>query len=161
MWTDAAGASHWLSAVPRTGDDFRWTRAMIPEITWRQLLPRNDEQIGAQELLALPLMMATFGPWLQGALVMLAVDNSGVVGSMISGRGSAADHNAAIGRIWLDFAAANMAVHFIRVESACNVADGPTREDFSYMARLQAEWLDPKWPLWIEDFWTIGADGAR
>ena len=119
------------------------------------LLPHNDEQIGAQELLALPLMTATFEPLLRGALVVLAVDNAGTVGSVVAGRGSAPDHNAAIGRIWLDFAALGVAVHLVRVESACNVDDGPTREDFSYLLRLKAEWLEPKLPQWIHDFWAL------
>ena len=145
-----------MAAVLRTTTGFYWTRAKIPEETWAKLVPRNDEQIGAQELLALPLLTATFAQKLQGSLVVLAVDNAGTVGSVISGRGSAPDHNAAIGRIWLDFAAAGLAVHLVRVESACNVADGPTREDFTYLVKLGAEWVAPKWPAWIHDFWALG-----
>ena len=54
-WTDAAGASRWLAAVAWTGSRWLWTRLRVPDAVWAQLLPRNDEHIGMQELLAVPL----------------------------------------------------------------------------------------------------------
>ena len=120
-----------------------------------QFLPREDEQIGGQELMAVPLLLGTFGELLRGSLLLLAIDNSGVVGSLIAGRGSADDHNAAIAKVWLSFAALSVAPHFVRVETSCNVADGPTRENLHFMERLQATWCEPRWPEWAIDFWTI------
>ena len=145
-WTDAAGISRWLAAVILTEEGFLWTRAKIPPVVWRQLLARSDEQIGGQELMAVPLLTATFKEHLQGALVILAIDNQGVVGSLVRGAGSACDHNAAIARVWLDFAADAISPWIVRVETKCNVADGPTR---------QAIWTEPRWLPWVQDFGSM------
>ena len=154
-WTDAAGASRWLAAVLHTEVGFFWTRALLPQLIWDQFLPREDEQIGGQELMAIPLMAATFRDLIEGALIIIAVDNSGVVGNLIRGSGSAADHNAAIARIWLDFAAEAVGPYVIKVETKCNVADGPTRDFFGDMIRLNAQWIEPRWPDWIQDIWRL------
>ena len=105
--------------------------------------------------MAVPLLLATFGDFLRGALLLLAIDNSGVVGSLIAGRGTAFDHNAAIARVWLHMAELGVVPHVVRVETTCNVADGPTRDDFRFLSRLQARFVEPVWPEWIEDYLTI------
>ena len=154
-WTDAAGASRWVAAVIHTSGGFLWTRARLPDALWDQFLPREDEQIGSQELMAVPLLAATFQDYLQGATLTLAIDNSGVVGNVIKGVGSASDHNAAIAKIWLNFAAAGVSPWIIKVETKCNLADGPTRDTFEDLRRLNARWVEPRWPSWIADIWAI------
>ena len=154
-WTDAAGASRWLAAVIHLDGRFLWTRVKLPLEIWEQFLAREDEQIGGQELMAVPLLLATFEHLIRGSLMTLAIDNLGVVGGLIAGRGSAADHNAAIAQVWLDIAAMNVAPHFLKVDTACNLADGPTREDLSLIQRLGATWLEPRWPAWAMDFWRM------
>ena len=72
-----------------------------------------------------------------------------------AGRGAAFDHNAAIARVWPHLAELGVAPHVVRVETSCNVADGPTRDDFRFLVRLNARWREPAWPEWIEDYWTI------
>ena len=155
-WTDAAGTSRWLAAVIHVGGSFWWTRARIPDAVWHQFIPRGDEQIGGQELIAVPLLTGTFRHLLRGAFATIAIDNMGVVGGLIAGRGAADDHNAAIARVWLDFAELSIAPYIIKVETSCNVADGPTREDFSFLNRIGAHWVPPCWPSWISDFWALG-----
>ena len=54
-----------------------------------------------------------------------------------------------------------MAPHVVRVETSCNVADGPTRDDFRFLVRLNARWREPAWPEWIEDYWTIRPELKR
>ena len=154
-WTDAAGASRWLAAVVHVEGRFFWTRTRVPEEIWVQFLPREDEQIGGQELMAVPLLLATFKHLLHSALVTLAVDNMGVVGNLIKGRGSAEDHNCAIARVWLDVAACGIALHVVKVDTACNLADGPTRDEFRLLSRLGAVWVDPQWPAWAAYFWKM------
>ena len=88
-------------------------------------------------------------------MVTLAQDNMGVVGNLISGRGSAEDHNSAIAQIWLEFATENLAPWIVKVETACNLADGPTRDDLQFMRRLNAVWVDPVWPEWAMNFWSV------
>ena len=134
---------------------FYWTRAKIPEEIWAQFLPREDEQIGGQELMAVPLLLGTFSEFLKGSLLLLAIDTAGVVGSMIAGRGTACDHNAAIAKVWLNLASMGVAPHLVRVETSCNVADGPTRENLEFLQRLKATWCEPRWPDWASDFWEM------
>ena len=79
-WTDAAGASRKLSAVVHVAGRWFYTHMLVPEAVWNQLLPRRDNQIAMQEFLALPMLLSTFGPALQGCLLLQAVDNQGVWG---------------------------------------------------------------------------------
>ena len=88
-------------------------------------------------------------------MVILAIDNQGVVGSLVRGAGSAPGHNAAVAKVWLDFAADSVAPWIIRVETACNVADGPTRDFLDHLSLMQARWVEPRWPSWIEDIWSM------
>ena len=41
-----------------------------------------------------------------------------------------------------------------RVESAANIADGPTRGDFTWMRDLKASFWDPILPKWMADLWA-------
>ena len=153
-WTDAAGASRWLAAVvfiPSEG--FLFTRMRVPEAVWVQLLPREDHQIGMQELLAVPLLLATFQDQLQNALLTVAIDNQGVLLALISGRAGVDDMNMSIGRTWLQVAASSIGLHAVRVESAANLADGPTREDLSEMERIGARFVEPVLPDWVYCIW--------
>ena len=99
--------------------------------------------------------MATFSEIIRGSLVTSAIDNMGVIGGLVKGRGAAGDHNAVIAQVWLDIARSNLAPQFLKVESACNLADGPTRDDLSLMELLNAEWVPPQWPEWAVEFWTM------
>ena len=93
---------------------------------------------------------------MRGALVILAIDNQGVVGGLVKGTSSASDHNATVAHIWLDFAVNASAPWVIRVETDCNVADGPTREKLEELNLMQAHYIEPKWPPWVVDFWKMG-----
>ena len=44
-------------------------------------------------------------------------------------------------------------LHAARVESAANIADGPTREDLSMIEHLGAKYCEPVLPEWIHDVW--------
>ena len=60
VWTDAEGSSRWIAAVVSVQGQWYWTRLTVPDAVWSQFLPRDDAQIGMQELLAIPLAYATF-----------------------------------------------------------------------------------------------------
>ena len=68
----APGGGHHLS------EGLWFTRCRTPDLTWAQLLPRDDDQIGVQEALAVLLLQATFSQLCAGALVTVLVDNDGV-----------------------------------------------------------------------------------
>ena len=127
----------------------------VPDQVWNQFLPRNDEQIGMQEFLAVPLLFHTFSALIQGSLLLLAVDNQGVLHSLLKGRSGADDINQGVGRHWLDVARMRVAMHVVRVESAANVADGPSRDEFALLRALGATYVPPVLPAWASDLWSV------
>ena len=137
------------AAVCLPGDGLVYTRSKVPEAVWAQFLPREDHQIGMQELLAVPLLLATFKDQLRMQLLTVAIDNQGVLGSFVSGRAGAADMNLSIGQTWLQAAAIGAGIHFVRVESKSNLADRPTRDQFDILNKLGAREAPPKWPAWV------------
>ena len=155
IWTDAAGASRWIAAVIFIGGKWYWTRMIVPECVWDCFLARRDDQIGMQELLAIPLAFETFVSLVQGALCTIFVDNDGVLGGLIRGSCVATDLNQAIGNLWLDIARLQIGLHAVRVESKANIADGPTREFLSLLGELGASFVPPKLPSWCKQLWNF------
>ena len=146
-----SGEARWLAAFIHDGGRWWWTRVQVPEYIWVQLLPRADHQIGLQELLAVVLAIHTFQDQVGQSLFTVAVDNQGVLHAVLQGRAGAEDANRCIAKLWLDLAHMNVSMHVLRVESCANLADGPTRDDTSYVRLLQAEWAPPQFPQWLTD----------
>ena len=65
--------------------------------------------------------------------------------------------NISIGKLWLDMAGLQIAFYMARVESLANIADGPSRNEFTYMTALGATFLAPKLPKWDWDVWHISS----
>ena len=76
-----------------------------------------------------------------------------MLGALISGRAGVDDLNMGIGKTWLMIAGAGLALHVVRVESNANVADGPTRDDLSFLEELGADFVDPILPDWVRHLW--------
>ena len=158
-WTDASGESRWVAAVLYYEGTFFWTRVRTPENVWQMLIQREDHQIGFQEFLGVLLAWTTFKGFLQGSLWIAFVDNDSVLHAITKASGGTAETSLCIGRLWLEIAVAGVDLHMGRVESAANVADGPTRDSFRFLADLKATWVEPKLPLWLESFWEIPSAG--
>ena len=152
-WTDAAGASRKLSAVVCANGQWMYTFVYVPDAVWEQLLPRRDEQISMQEFLAIPLLLSTLHAVLANQLLLLAVDNQGVLGAMVSGRAGVDDLNMGVGKLWLMIADAGISVHIVRVESKANIADGPSRDYLDLLHELNAVFVDPVLPQWVRTLW--------
>ena len=151
IWTDAAGADRWLAAVVFADGRWLWTRWKVTDKLWNQFEARRDDQIAMQELLAIPLAFETFKDIVSGSLCVVYVDNAGAMMGVIKGSCGASDINAAIARIWMDAVECNIGMHLCRVESKANLADGPTRDDWRYLQRLNAVFVPPRIPKWFED----------
>ena len=59
-----------------------------------------------------------------------------------------------VGRLWLSLAAREVNLFVERVESAANIADGPTRHSAEHLHELGARWVAPVWPELVNDIWT-------
>lgn len=134
-----------------------WTAIQTPDHIWDQLVERGDNQIGIQEMPGVVLAWGTFRRFLQGSLWTAFVDNDGVLGAILKGGSGAPEVNIAVGQLWLDLATDVVGLHAARVESKANVADGPSRGDFSEVHRLGAVWTEPVLPPWAYDLWAIPA----
>ena len=118
-------------------------------------MPRRDEQIGLQELIAIPLAYWTFRHLVAEALITVACDNQGVLHALVQGRAAAEDANRAIGLIWLDVAELGIAMHVVRVESHANLADGPSRDSLDRMLARDASFHEPQLPAWLWSIWDV------
>ena len=152
-WHDAAGASRWVAAVVRWNGQYLWTRIKTPQHVWAQLAPRDDSQIGFQELLGIVLIIGTFPELIAGALWVGFGDNDGITHSLAKGGGHNPECNMVIGKIWMHLASCDSDLHAARVETKANIADGPSRDDFSLLQRLNAKYVNPALPDWIHDIW--------
>ena len=156
-WQDAAGESRWVAAVTCLEGSYFWTRVQTPQWLWDQLLPRGDAQIGFQELLGVVLALGTFGSQLSGSLWVSFIDNDGVMHALLNGGGRSPEINSVIGRLWLHLAEADIDLHAARVESAANIADGPTRDYFDNLAAINARFVNPILPDWMHSIWSMPA----
>ena len=62
-----------------------------------------------------------------------------------------------IGKLWLQVARLVCDLQVAGVESKANVADGPSRDDFSILTTLGASFVEPIIPSWMDDIWTVPA----
>jgi hypothetical protein len=150
LWTDASGADRWLAGVLETQGRWYWTNYRVPDELWDLFNERNDDQIGMQELLAIPLAYETFKGLMRGKLATIYIDNVGAMSCLIKGSSRASDINSSIGYIWKDLVILGIGAHFTRVESKANVSDGPTRSRFEVLHRLAAERIEPVEPSWFK-----------
>ena len=155
MWTDASGESRTLSAVclKLLGGAPFWyfTYLRTPEVIWDQLIDREDHQIGYQEFLGVLLGFESFG--LQNVLACVFIDNQGVLKSILKGSSRHPEMNMGIGKLWLEMACRQIACFAAHVESKANIADGPSRNDFTLLRNLNALHLPPKLPKWAAEVW--------
>ena len=100
------------------------------------------------------LLLETFREELQGALVLAFIDNDGVRCAIQHGSGGAPEVNAMVGNLWLECARDRIGLYAARVETHANIADGPSRGDFSLMARLGARARVAKLPPWAHHVWV-------
>ena len=128
-----------------------WSRLRVPEVIWDELLVRHDEQIGYQEFLAVLLGLSTWD--LSKSIVSVFIDNIGVQCAIMRGSSSLPEINIAVGKLHFVNASLNRGVWTIRVESKANIADGPTRDDFTFINECGAAWCHPRLPAWAYDVW--------
>ena len=157
MWSDAAGASRWLAAFCLLPDQrWYWTRLLLPDSIWNQLLDRSDHQIGYQEFLAVILGLHTFD--IHACLLWSFIDNQGVLSSLVKGSCNNPEINIGIGHFWMTMCNSHIGFCACRVESKANLADGPTREELIWTKRLNAIFVAPRLPQWAYQLWSWPID---
>ena len=92
---------------------------------------------------------------LKGAANKVYVDKKGVGYALIYGTSMCKEVALMVARMWHEAARQRWGLLFRRLETKANRADGPTREDFSYLEDLQARWHMPTMPGWVEQLWNM------
>ena len=155
-WTDTSGEDPCLGVVVCARNSWYWTYLDAPPAVFDQLLHRQDSHINFKEMLAVLLFVTTFQNIIYGTAAFVFIDNNGgVLGSLLKGSSSAPEANMLTGRIWLHAVEWSRAPIWARVESAANIADGPSRHDFTHVESLKAELVAPALPQWISTLWVL------
>ena len=98
---------------------------------WDLLAPRDDNQIGVREAMAVFLGLLSWLEWLEGAAITVNVDNEGVRYAVISGTSKCKEVALMVAEMWHDAAIQTWGPLFRRVKTKANLADGPARGEFS------------------------------
>ena len=84
------------------------------------------------------------------------MDNDGVTAALIKGSSNCPEVNSMVAVFWLQVARLRADSVFHRVESAANIADGPTRPEkdgISFLTALGAVECPALLPGWLVDVW--------
>ena len=98
-------------------------------------LPRR-QQIYVVELLACPVAIRTWASRMQDRQVILFYDTNATRSAIVKGYTGQLDGSELIARVWLDVAVLCIGLFADRVESASNLADGPSRLEFDQFVSL-------------------------
>ena len=119
-WTDASGQMRLISAVIMVEEQLWYTATYVKEEIWVQLQESTDHQIGVQEMLAVVLLFETFGEELRDSLLLLWIDNRGVLGALRKGTCKRMEVALAVARMWMRCAELNVDMHTWYVASKSN-----------------------------------------
>ena len=100
-WTDASGKQRLISAVVLIDNIFWYTFAYVSDKVWNQLQVRRDNQIGVQEMLAVVLLLETFDEAIRDSMMLLWIDNKGVLGSLRKGASKCMEMSLMVARCWM------------------------------------------------------------
>ena len=141
VYSDAEGDGG-VGAVLGIDGEFLWLAGHIPKHVSVKLKKRKT-QIFPFEVIAATISLMKWGPVLRGRRVAFFVDNVGARGSLASGRSSQPDVNSIVRVVWQLVIKYRLAIFFVWVPSALNVADGPSRgESIAWARRVP---LDVRW----------------
>ena len=78
-----------------------------------------------------------------------------LAGTLRKGSAKKTDHNNMCHAFWWHAATKGVGVFIERVESKLNIADDPSRSQWSSMRALKAEWVEPCLPEhdWVRVLW--------
>ena len=146
LFTDARGTPPRLAAVIEDNGSIFYTDIAAPKKLMKTLVPRRDAQIMALEMMAVYLGLKTFASRLEGKCVHVWIDNTSGEGAFKRGSARAADHNAIAHVVWQYAAEKCIALCVHRVPTKDNIADLPSRQNYTGLEREGAVWQSPKLP---------------
>ena len=104
----------------------------------------KETYMGQLEILAAPFAFSTWKERLANRSVLLFIDNDAAAASLVKGYSPKGDSAQIVGEFWILVAMLRSHVYIDRVESKSNIADGPSRNDYSLVKSLKGIWSSPK-----------------
>ena len=88
--------------------------------------------------------------------VRIWCDNKGGEGALNARGAKASDHNLIVHGIWLEAIRNEIGMYILRVDSHSNIADDPSRSEYSLLRALGAKQVPPRIPqqVWHPSKWA-------
>ena len=156
VFCDARGTPARVGAVIVNGPSIKYTDWPPPQAVLDALVKRQDEQIMAQELIAIVVGLFIFLSEIRGRSVRIWTDNMGGEGSLHKGASRSWDHNMIAHGIWLFAARNDIALFVSRVGTHDNISDNPSREEYEILRAIGATYQSPSVPdeVWEPKKWA-------
>ncbi len=122
--------------------EIQYTYWIVPDAVLSKWRPRQTYMFPL-EIMAGPLAMITWNSKMIDRHLIHFIDNDGAAASLVRGYSPFTDSARLIAEYWLHCAQARAFVYIDRVESKSNLADGPSRLEFSQMQSLKATFSKP------------------
>ena len=143
LFCDAAGAPARVAAVLWVDGRVLYTDCAPPEAVVRHWKVREDQQIMGLELLSIALGLSSFEQFLMGRCVVIHSDNTGAECCFRKGAAKEFDHCSLIHNMWTQIARCHMNVWVCRVGTDDNIADLPSRFEYSALRFAGAQFVEP------------------
>ena len=109
----------------------------------QQFRQRRDGQIMTLEILAIAIGLSTFADEIKGERLFIFSDNVGAEGACREGKTKRWDHAKLVHGIWTQLLSYKTQPWFVRVPTAENISDCPSREVYHLMKKLRGIWRAP------------------
>ena len=144
LLVDARSTPARCAAVLVKGAEILYTDGAPSEGIMKQFTKRGDGQIMTLEILAIAVGLSTFAEEIKGGRLFIYSDNVGAEGAAREGKAKRWDHAKLVHGIWVQLLTYKTQPWFLRVPTAENISDCPSREVYRLMKRLRGIWREPK-----------------
>lgn len=167
VWTDAMWSPSedsparigFVVYVPNddgAGGSWYHSSLVIPEVFMRLFAVRT-QYIGQLELLAAVAVYYSMPEVFRGRRVLHFIDNASALAAIVKGYSSSEDSARVVHSFWALVSGLSSDVWMVYVRSEANVADMPSRGDFSYVtSELGSRWCDTRLPP-IDSWGSVAA----
>ena len=135
LFADARGYPPRLAAVLVIDGEILYTDWAPPPAMMKFFKYREDNQTLGLELLAIALGLSTFANQLQERRIHVWSDNTGSEHGTSKGRARSWDHCCIIHSLWTHALLLRLEMFVYRVPTDDNIADLPSREEYSMQVR--------------------------
>ena len=140
----------------------RWQQSFATRVSsitpWQRhvycfMTPFTQGRTSRSRSAAVLLCVRTFSG-LESSLWLSFNDNDAAGGSLNKGTSGTEDMAILVGRFWMTFTKLQCGFYSWRVHTKNKIADGPTRNSWESVDKLNSTFRRPRFPAWVRTFWT-------